>query len=413
MATYRHRDFFDSGVFVMPIAFSNPTLEFPSGPLDAAVDPDPYPYYAWLAARRPFGFDASLRLWIAAGPQALTEVLEHPACGVRPAGAVVPAALADGPAGEWFGALVRMNDGPAHAAMKHWLNAQLATLHADRDTLVRLHDASQAACADAYLARGDALAARLDDFVFRQPIYGLAAWLGVPAAQWTEVHEDIRPLVTAMAEAGKPSPRAHVLKHGHRAAAALRLRAARWLDNHAAPDTWLREVARRSAGNDSIDFDILTANIVGLFTQTHDACAGLVANSIRRLARSAHVTTAASDPTDLGVAIKTVANVIRFDPPVQNTRRFLHAPAVIYEQSLAPGDVILAVLASAPPSAMPDGVAWTFGTGAHACPGRSPASTIAAVGVHAIRQGGEDLSSLAGGTAYHPLGNIRIARFSA
>ncbi|WP_150561813.1 hypothetical protein [Pandoraea bronchicola] len=55
----------------MPIAFSNPTLEFPSGPLDAVTHPDPYPYYASLAARRPFGYDASLGLGVAAGPQAL------------------------------------------------------------------------------------------------------------------------------------------------------------------------------------------------------------------------------------------------------------------------------------------------------------------------------------------------------
>lgn len=399
---------------VAPLA--SPTLSpigFPANAAEAVTHPDPYPYYASLATRRPFAFDASLGLWVAAGPQALTEVLSHPACEVRPAGAVVPAALANGPAGEWFGALVRMNDGPAHAAMKPWLKAQLATLHADRDALVRLRDASQAACADAYLASGDAPDARLDDFVFRQPIYGLAAWLGVPAAQWTEVHEDVQLLVAAMAEAGKPSPRADVLAHGHRAASALRLRAARWLDNDAATNTWLREVARRAAGNDSVDFDALTANVVGLFTQTHDACAGLVANSIRRLARSADVAPASADATDLGVAIRTISDVIRFDPPVQNTRRFLHAPAVICEQALAPGDAILAVLASAPPSATPDGMEWTFGTGAHACPGRSPASTIAAVGVHAIRQSGEDLSSLASGTAYHPLGNIRIARFSA
>lgn len=403
-------------LFAMSVATlvspTQPHNRFPANATEAVTHPDPYPYYASLATRRPFGFDASLGLWVAAGPQALAEVLGHPACGVRPAGAVVPAALADGPAGEWFGALVRMNDGPAHTAMKRWLNAQLATLHADRDALIRLHDASQAACADAYLARGDAPAARLDDFVFRQPIYGLAAWLGVPAAQWTEVHEDVRPLVAAMAEAGKPSPRADVLAHGHRAAAALRQRAVRWLDNDAASDNWLRDVARRAAGNDSVDFDALTANVVGLFTQTHDACAGLVANSIRRLARSADVTPASANPADLSVAIKAVSDVIRFDPPVQNTRRFLHAPAVICEQALAPGDAILAVLASAPPSTTPDGVAWTFGTGAHACPGRSPASTIAAVGVHAIRQGGEDLASLASGTAYHPLGNIRIARFS-
>ncbi|WP_167370637.1 cytochrome P450 [Pandoraea vervacti] len=397
------------------------------------MHPDPYPYYTSLAAHRPFEFDASLGLWVTAGPHAVAEVLRHPACGVRPAGAVVPAALSHGPAGAWFGALVRMNDGAAHAAMKPWLKTRLAALPSDRDSLAKLHEATQAACADAYLACGKTSAARLDDFVFRQPMYALAAWLGVPSTQWTEVHADVRELVAAMAEAARPSPREDVLDAGHTAATAMRSRAIRWLEADAVPGTWLQETARSAARNESADFSALTANIVGLFTQTHDACAGLIANSVRRFARGASMTASmrasaaasmersmSASPADLRVAIKTVSDVIRFDPPVQNTRRFLHTSAVIHGRTLAKGDVILVVLASAVRSPdevgdmnATDDTAWTFGFGAHACPGRTPASTIAAIGVHAILGGGEDLAPLRNGTAYHPLPNARIARFSA
>jgi cytochrome P450 len=201
----------------------------------------------------------------------------------------------------------------------------------------------------------------------------------------------------------------------------MRRRAIRWLDADAAPGTWLQETARSAARNEGTDFSALTANIVGLFTQTHDACAGLVANSVRRVARGASMNASTgAPPADLRAAIQTVSDVIRFDPPVQNTRRFLHTPAVIRGRTLGKGDVILVVLASA--GRAPDEVgdmnatgdtAWTFGLGAHACPGRTPASTIAAVGVHAILGGGEDLAPLGSGTAYHPLPNARIARFSA
>lgn len=69
---------------------------FPANALAAVAHPDPYPYYRALAEERPFDFDASLGMWVAAGPGALTEVLNHPALGVRPAGARVPAALASG-----------------------------------------------------------------------------------------------------------------------------------------------------------------------------------------------------------------------------------------------------------------------------------------------------------------------------
>lgn len=393
------------------------TVPPPANALAAVVHPNPYPYYQSLAARRPFAFDASLGMWVAASPQAMAAVLRHPACGVRPAGATVPAALANGAAGDWFGTLVRMNDGAAHAAMKPWLKARLATLHADGATLDRLRNASQAACADAYLAQGQTPCARLDDFVFRQPIYALAAWLGVPPSQWVDVYDDVRTLVAAMAESTQSSARAETLARGHSAATTLRHRAMRWLDNDAAPGTWLRDTARSAARDEAVDYAALTANVVGLFTQTHDACAGLVANSLRRLAQHASLgavpalNSAQSLPAHLAVAITAIGEVIRHDPPVQNTRRFLHAPAIIHERTLARGDAILVVLAAAPAGAAPDDVAWTFGHGAHTCPGRSPASTIAAIGVQTILDSDVDLAAIATGSTYHPLGNIRIARF--
>ncbi|MDR3397297.1 MAG: cytochrome P450 [Pandoraea sp.] len=389
----------------------------PANALAAVVHPNPYPYYASLAERRPLDFDTSLGIWVAAGPEALAAVLRHPACGVRPAGATIPAALADGAAGDWFGLLVRMNDGTAHAAMKPWLKTRLAALHSDAATLARLRDASLAADSDAYLARGESLAARLDDFVFRQPIYALAAWLGVSPSQWADIHDDVQKLVAAMAESARPSPRTDVLKRGHHAATTLRSRAIRWLERDADSGTWLRDTARSAARDEAMDYGVLTANIVGLFTQAHDACAGLVANSLRRLARHASQTPPpatpdrAALPANLSAAIAAVSDVIRFDPPVQNTRRFLHAPAVIAERALAHGDAILVVLASAPTGASSGDTAWTFGHGAHTCPGRSPASTIAAIGVQTILDGDVDLGSMANGTAYHPLGNVRIARF--
>ena len=174
----------------------------------------------------------------------------------------MPAALTDGAAGDWFGELVRMNDGAAHASLKPWLSARLATLRTDAAAISRLREASQAACADAYLACGDWPPARLDDFVFRQPIYALAAWLGVAPAQWADVYDDVHTLVAAMAEAGSPSPRKEVLARGHRAAATLRHRIDDWLDNGAAPGTWLRETARRAARGEGPDDDALALPVV-------------------------------------------------------------------------------------------------------------------------------------------------------
>lgn len=391
----------------------------PANALAAVTHPNPYPYYEALAEHRPFDFDASLGVWVAAGPQAVAAVLRHPACGVRPAEAVVPAALAGGAAGDWFGALVRMNDGPAHAALKPWLQARLATLRLDADALARLRDASRCAwdhAADAPTASVDALPVRLDDFVFRHPVYALAAWIGVPREQWHAVHDDVRRLVAAMAQAARPTVDGDVIARGHLAASAMQARASRWLDGNATSGSWLRATARAAERDEAIDFGALTANVVGLFTQAHDATAGLVANGLRRLAhRTAHAPAPSGSPDNFRDAITAVADVTRFDPPVQNTRRFLLAPTVIGERTIARGEsvlVVLTMLASAAPGATPDDTAWTFGHGGHACPGRTPASMIAAVGVQAVLDYGVDLPSVAGGTAYHLLGNIRIARFA-
>ncbi|MGC7406175.1 cytochrome [Pandoraea pneumonica] len=387
----------------------------PTNALAAVTHPDPYPYYRALAEQRPFDFDASLGMWVAAGPEALAEVLSHPALGVRPAGARVPAALASGAAGAWFGQLVRMNDGAGHSTLKPWLASQLATLTVDRSALAH---ASAAALFDARR-----FAETLDDYVFRQPIYALAAWLGVPESQWVDVFANTHALVAAMAESARPAPNFDVIARGHNAATALTDFAHRWLTRDTASDTWLRRAGNLAAHDNTLDPHALTANIAGLFTQTHDACAGLVANALRRLARAdappstAPVPQTPATPAHLSTAIAAVGDVIRFDPPVQNTRRFLHTPAVICERQLARGDVVLVVLAAAHASANPPhpfhhaDTAWTFGQGPHACPGRSPASTIAAIGVQTILANAPDLLTLAKGTGYHPLANARIARF--
>ena len=85
----------------------------PSDPIAAVTHRDPYPYYAELVATRPVHRDEALGLWVACSAAAVTDVLGHPACLVRPPAEPVPGALLGSPAGDIFGRLVRMNDGRA------------------------------------------------------------------------------------------------------------------------------------------------------------------------------------------------------------------------------------------------------------------------------------------------------------
>jgi cytochrome P450 len=120
-----------------------------------------------------------------------------------------------------------------------------------------------------------------------------------------------------------------------------------------------------------------------------------------------------------------VQEVSRFDPPVQNTRRFVAQAVSIAGTKLAAGDAILLVLAAAnrDPGAnvRPDEFLldraerriFTFGHGVHACPGQPLASSIATAAMGALlEQDGSVISERAISWTYRPSLNGRIPLFA-
>ena len=108
-------------------------MSFPSNALAAVTHPNPYPYYMALLDRPALHRDEALGLWIAARADAVTAVLAHPDCRVRPPTEPVPRALVGTPAGDIYAQLVRMTDGETHytrkPAVAHRLRAlDLATI---------------------------------------------------------------------------------------------------------------------------------------------------------------------------------------------------------------------------------------------------------------------------------------------
>lgn len=112
--------------------------------------------------------------------------------------------------------------------------------------------------------------------------------------------------------------------------------------------------------------------------------------------------------------------VLRHDPPVQNTRRFVAEAGTIAGQEVRPGDAILVLLAAAnrDPAANPQPDrfllsrpgcrSFTFGVGLHGCPGDALAVTIARAAIAQILASGHDLGQFAGPATYHPAANLRI-----
>jgi cytochrome P450 len=364
-------------------------MALPRDPVAAVTHPDPYPYYASLVAERPVYREEALGLWVASSAAAVTAVLSSDLWRVRPPAEPVPRALLGSPAGDIFGHLVRMNDGPGHCPFKQAVSATL-------DSVDRIQAAEQSKTSARILSGELEPAAdprRLTEFAFRLPVHVVAGLLGVPpdrlreTAQWTDDFvRCLSPLSTleqieqSKTAAGRLLDLFGSLLAGRGTGGLLGTLAAQ---------------ARRLGRE---DVDVIVANGIGFLSQSYEATAGLIGNTLLVLiSQPAVCEQVAGDP---GLLRHVVQEVLRYDPPVQNTRRFLAASGEIDGQQMKEGDAILVVLAAAnrDPQANPDAQrfemlrenrrTFTFGAGAHACPGETLAASIAEAGVRQLLASG-------------------------
>jgi cytochrome P450 len=373
----------------------------PPDPIAAVTHPDPYPFYADLVAHRPLYRDEALRLWVATSAAAVTAVLTSDLGRVRPLSEPVPTALLGSPAGEIFRHLVRMNDGPGHCPFKQAVAATLDSV-----------DPAQAAAQSREVA-GRIAVEPLADFAFHLPVYVTASLLGVPDGDLHSTALRVSDLVAAFAPGAGPE----LLTRGKTAAGHL-LEFFRALLSASAPTGLLgalREEARR-VGRE--DHDVIAANAIGFLFQSHDATAGLIGNTLVTLA--SHPEVLAQVTADRGLLPSLLQETLRFDPSVQNTRRFVARDGVVAGQEMKEGDAILVVLAAAnrDPAANPhpdrfellrqNRKIFTFGAGIHACPGEALAATIAQAGIERLLDSGIDLQRFLATRVYRPSGNVRM-----
>lgn len=363
-------------------------------PITAVIAADPYPYYATLVADQPFSYDEDLGMWVAADAATVSAVLAEPALRVRPVAAPVPAQIAGTSAGDIFERLVRMTDGEAQKRFKRAVVTALGTVDVDRVAVVAAERAAYA------IERQ----APMRELMFGVPIQvlGVLSDLDDPRADNTSAL--IADFVQCIPSTATPEQSARAAT----AATAVLDLLSPALDVQG--DGLLAQLAR-AAGPDVEPATVL-ANGVGLLAQTFDATAGLIGNTLVALARG----TAHARP---GSMVTLVAEVARHDAPIQNTRRFAAEPVTVADRDLATGDAVLVVLAAAnrDPAANEapdefrtdrhDPAVFTFGAGAHGCPGRLLAITIAATVVDAVLSAGLIPTNVQPFT-YLPLANARI-----
>ena len=379
----------------------------PADPVAAVTYADPYPFYETLRAGPSLAWNESLRLWVASRAEVIEALLLAPgALRVRPVAEPVPRVIAGSPAGEVFGHLVRMNDGPAHAAHKPALQRALAGL-----------DLNAAHAAALQVARQVPEEQSLSDTLFAMPIQAVAHLLGFAPEALPQVELWMRDFVACLS----PLSTEPQLRRASSAADALMTRfealAAGTPPRHG---TLLAAVLADSAVGAPLSRALL-ANLVGLLSQTCDATAGLLGNSLVALLREPALRGIARTRDGLHAIVEETA---RHDPSVQNTRRFVAQPVTIAGVPLAAGDAVLLVLASAnrdpAANAEPDRFMpvraqrrmFGFGHGVHACPGQALACTLAAAGLEALRARSPDLDALRErGWHYRPSANARIPVF--
>jgi cytochrome P450 len=385
----------------------------PTDPIDAVTHRDPYPYYADLVATRPVHRDEGLGLWVACSAAAVTDVLGNAACLVRPPAEPVPRPLLGSSAGSIFGRLVRMNDGARHSAMKPTVSTVTAGIQ------VAIGD--QAKRWAGHLAEElepTSDGARLNEFAFRLSAYVLAGLLGLPPDTLAHTAAQVRDFARGIA----PGATSEQLTHADAAAAEL-LHTFRTLlvaRGATPPATLLGDLDREVARVGRADREDVVANGIGFLSQAYEATAGLIGNTLVTLGRFRPRGARHAESGELGAIVR---EVVRYDPPVQNTRRFVATDTTVAGHAMKRGDVVLVVLAAAnrDPRANPEPSrfdplrpsrqAFTFGIGPHACPGEAVATAIAEAGVRQLLACGVQPEGLAAETTYRPSANTRVPIF--
>jgi cytochrome P450 len=389
---------------------SEKPVGYPASILEAAAHSDPYPYYAALLTYRPLYREHRLDLWIALGADAVAEVLSSAFVRVRPPAEPVPATIAGMPAGSIFRDLVRMNDGPRHGQMKAAAVGCLAAFDAARIAAVAGREA-------AALAREitGGLRCEIDLFSFALPVRVIARLIGLPE----ELAGKCAALVGDFMGCLSPLSRPDEIARGNLAAAALleMLRVELRRGRHGGVAMQTERLGSLGIG----DAEAALANLIGFMSQAYEATAGVIGNTLLALARNPtlHRRVAGDDI----LLHRVIEEVVRHDPPVHNTRRFVAEDCVIAGEAVKAGDQILVVLAAAnrdpahcarPHVFDPDRTdhgSFTFGLGRHACAGQAIATAIAAAGIRTLLAHGLDIASLAGPVEYRRSVNSRIPLF--
>ena len=156
---------------------------------------------------------------------------------------------------------------------------------------------------------------------------------------------------------------------------------------------------------------ICVANLAGLMTQSYDACSGLLSNTLRY----------ALTKGQQHKLPEFITEILRYDPPVHNTRRVATESIIVNGHEIKKGENILLVLAAAnrdekqfkqanifDPYRSNNNSQLTFGAGMHACVASQFATNMAAQVLESFFELFPNAQLLTDHIEYEPIINARL-----
>lgn len=181
----------------------------------------------------------------------------------------------------------------------------------------------------------------------------------------------------------------------------------------------------KSAGSSSTPKEELMllciSNLAGLFIQSYDAGRGILSNSLLHLLLRYKFDTA-RQMEDLSLR-KLIIEILRFDPPVQHTRRIAKEDITLDNYVIKKGQSILLVLAAANRDSskfIAPGIFTadrhnndehlTFGTGAHSCLAKEFTINMTTGALQYLLEKYSSISRIEKDLSYEPLPNVRLMK---
>ncbi|WP_370968659.1 cytochrome P450 [Amycolatopsis sp. cg9] len=183
----------------------------------------------------------------------------------------------------------------------------------------------------------------VEELAFPLPFAVISTMLGMPPTDHARIRELSGTLVRSL-EVVADEETARAITEADAELSAITRQVIAWKRDHPADDLLTALIAAEHDGQ-VLDGDELVAQVVLLYVAGHETTVNLIANGVNALLRNPDQLSLLRSRPDL--APNAVEEFLRYDSPVQQTRRITTSPHTVAGKEIPAGTFVLACLASA------------------------------------------------------------------